>query len=329
MGLRTYIIKRTAYSFILLFLVLTLNFLIFEATPGNPLEAYIARMAQSGRQDIQEIIRRMRELWGLDKPLHEKYVSYIRNMLTFNFGLSYLAGHENVSAIILSRLPNTLLLLGLSSVFAVIFGTIFGVLAAYKRGKAFDSVMVLTSLLTFALPTFWIGMILQGIFGFQLKILPVQGFEPIPPPTEFLAYWAGRLYYLILPCLTLFLFTYGAYVLLARATILENITEDYVVTAKAKGLRDRTILFKHVLKNASLPIITNAALTFASILGGAIITETVFSYAGLGTLIYDAILLHDTPVMQAFFYITALCVIIANFIADLLYGVIDPRIKYG
>jgi len=329
MGLRAYIAKRIVYTLILLFLVLTLNFIIFEATPGNPLEAYIARVAQSGRKDIQEIINKMRELWGLNKPLHEKYVIYIKNMLTFNFGYSYIAGHEDVSALILGRLPNTLLLLGISSLLAVILGTIFGVLAASKRGKPFDTTMVIISLLTFALPTFWIGMILQGIFAFQLKILPVQGYEPIPPPKEPFAYILGRIYYLILPCLTLFLFTYGGYVLLARAATLENITEDYVITAKAKGLKDRTILFKHVLKNASLPIITNAALTFASILGGAIITETVFSYAGIGTLIYESILLHDTPVMQAFFYITALCTIIANFIADLLYGVIDPRIKYG
>ena len=254
MGLRTYIAKRIVYTIVLLFFVLTLNFLIFEAMPGNPLESYIARLSQSGRQDIQLLVEQLRELWGLDKPVHEKYVVYIGNMLTFNFGESFIAGRQDVTRMILGRIPNTLLLLGLSSILAVALGTVIGVLAAYKRGKLFDSTMVMLSLLTFALPTFWIGMVLQGIFGFQLKILPVQGFEPVPPPTEPLAYLAGRLYYLILPCMTLFLFTYGTYVLLARATVLENITEDYVLTAKAKGVPNRTILFKHVLKNASLPI---------------------------------------------------------------------------
>jgi peptide/nickel transport system permease protein len=144
-----------------------------------------------------------------------------------------------------------------------------------------------------------------------------------------LAYWLDRLQYIILPGAVLTLFTYGGFLLLTRACVLEVLPEDYIVTARAKGLKERTVLFKHALKNASLPIITSVALQFGFILSGAIITEGVFQYAGLGTAIYRAILYKETPIMQAIFYVIALCVIIANFIADLLYGVIDPRIKYG
>jgi len=132
-----------------------------------------------------------------------------------------------------------------------------------------------------------------------------------------------------LPAITLFIFLFGGWILLSRATVLETITEDYVTTARAKGLPERTVLFKHVLKNASLPLITSAALTFGFLISGAIITETVFSYGGMGLLVWKAIQTTDIPAMQAFFYVIALLVIVANFVADLLYGVIDPRIKYG
>ena len=139
----------------------------------------------------------------------------------------------------------------------------------------------------------------------------------------------GYFKHMFLPMLTLVLFQYGGFLLLTRATMMETLTEDYVTTAKAKGVKQRTILYRHALKNASLPIITSIAITFGFVLSGAIITETVFTWPGLGTWIWQAIQIKDYPVLQASFYIIALCVIVANFIADLLYGVIDPRIKYG
>jgi len=323
MGLRAYIIRRTIYSFLLIYFVLTLNFLIFNMMPGSPLEAYINRPGYSEEQK-----QKLMEAWGLNKPLHEKYLIYIQNMFTWNFGNSMVLG-GSVAVLISQRITNTLLIMGLSSILAIIVGTILGVIAAYKRGKLFDNLIVLTALTTYSLPTFWMGLIFQGIFSFQLKILPPVGTMPVPPPPDLFNYWLARIPYLVMPVLVLFLFSYGGYLLLTRACVLETITEDYVITARAKGLKERTVLFKHVLKNASLPIITNVALTFGFILSGAIITEGVFSYEGLGTLTMNAIDRHDVPIMQAIFYVIALCVIIANFIADLLYGVIDPRIKYG
>jgi peptide/nickel transport system permease protein len=172
-----------------------------------------------------------------------------------------------------------------------------------------------------------------SFFAIQLGWFEVGRVEPqiwaINPPTSILEYLAGRLYMIVLPAFTLFVFLFGGWILLTRATVLETITEDYVTTARAKGLPERTVLFKHVLKNASLPLITSVALTFGFLISGAIITETVFSYGGMGLLAWNAILTKDVPVMQAFFFVIALLVIIANFVADMLYGVIDPRIKYG
>ena len=349
MGLRQYIIKRTIYSLILLLFVLLLNFFIFEAMPGDPLMAYYQRVSNTSK----ELAEKIREQFGLDRPVSEKLFLYMQRMLTWNFGDSLLT-RGPIAPEIQYRLGNTLLLMGTSSILAITIGTILGVLAANKRGKPLDSTVVLLALVTYALPTFWMGLMLQSILGLQLKWLPVSGsnyiypINPLQKPLDRLGQFllvdvlggniqtpdpltfaVGKSIHMFLPVTVLFLFSYGGYLLLARATMLETITEDYVVTAKAKGLKQRTILFKHVLKNASLPIITNAAITLGFILSGAIITESVFNWEGLGTFLWNAILSQDAPIIQTLFYIIALCVIIANFIADLLYGVIDPRIKYG
>jgi peptide/nickel transport system permease protein len=328
MGLRGYIIKRVVYTFILVLGVITINFFIFEAIPGSPLEQFVLRPGMN-----KETVKKLMEAFAIGKPWYVRYPTYIKSMLTFNFGqTSPQMGGSKVADLIMSRLGNTALLMGSSSIIAVIVGILIGAYAAHERGKAIDGAIVLTSLATFALPTFWMGLVAQAIFGFGLHWLPVQGTftmtlnGPIANPFY---YWMDRLYYLILPGMILFLFTYGGFVLLTRACVLETMTEDYVLTARAKGVKERTVLFKHILKNASLPIITNVALQFGFILSGAIITESVFQYNGLGTLIMDAIGLRETPVMQAMFFIIALCVIIANFVADIAYGLFDPRVKYG
>ena len=328
MGLRGYIIKRMIYMFILILGVITINFLIFEAIPGNPLEIYMSRPNMTA-----ENVAKLKEAFGIGKPWYVKYPTYVRSLLTFNFGqTSNQMGGAKVVDLIMARLSNTLILMGASSIIAVAVGILIGAFAAHERGKAIDGAVVMTSLATFALPTFWMGLIAQAIFGFGLHWLPVQGTftmtltGPIANPV---AYWIDRIQYLVLPGAVLFLFTYGGFVLLTRACVLETMTEDYVLTARAKGVKERTVLFKHILKNASLPIITNVALQFGFILSGAIITENVFQYNGLGTLTFDAIQMREVPVMQAIFYIIAVCVVISNFIADIAYGLFDPRVKYG
>jgi len=341
MGLRTYILKRTINSFVLLIFVMTINFIIFTLMPGNPIETLAGSgRLRPGQTDV------VLELWGFKDPLYVRYGKYLVNMFTWQFGYSFHT-QTPVAYEMSGRLLNTLLLVGTSSILSILVGVILGVVAAYKRGGIFDSAAVVTSLTTFALPSFWMGMMALLIFSFNLHWFPSSGSVPaewarewptplwkgvvfgtelaIPSFTEI----AGRLYHLFLPMSVLTLFSYGGYLLLTRATMLETLSEDYVITAKAKGLSERTVLFKHALKNASLPIITNVALTFAFLLTGAIITEQVFTYPGLGQWIWSAIVFADFPVMQAIFYIIALCVIIANFLADIIYGLVDPRVKYG
>jgi peptide/nickel transport system permease protein len=329
MGLRSYVIKRIAYMIVLVWAVITVNFIIFSLLPGNPLEAYVGGM----RGIITpERMAQLRAAFGLDRPLHEQYINTIVRLISFNFGVS---AHSTapVSSEIMRRLPNTLILMGLSTVISIIVGTLLGVLTAYKRGGLFDTTMVTASLLTYSVPIFFIGWLLIFIFAIQTNLLPVGLLQPQEwahaPPSNVFVFIAGRLRHLFLPTLELVLFSVGGWILLARACVLETITEDYVVTARAKGLKERTILYKHVLKNASLPIITSVALSFAFMVSGAIITETLFSYDGMGLLTFRALNPPDLPVLQGIFYILALCVILANFIADLLYGIIDPRVRYG
>lgn len=329
MGLRSYVIKRVAYMFVLVWAVITVNFIIFSLLPGNPLEAYVGGM----RGIITpERMARLREAFGLDRPLHEQYFGTIVRLLTFNFGLST---HSTapVSSEIMRRLPNTLILMGLSTVISIVVGTLFGVLTAYKRGGLFDTTMVTGSLLTYSVPIFFIGWLLIFFFSIELGWLPSGFLQPQEwahrPPSNAFEFIAGRLRHLVLPTLELVLFSVGGWILLARACVLETITEDYVITARAKGLKERAILYKHVLKNASLPIITSVALSFAFMVSGAIITETLFSYDGMGLLTFRALNPPDLPVLQGIFFILALCVILANFIADLLYGIVDPRVRYG
>lgn len=328
MGLRSYVIKRTIFCVVLLLFVITVNFVIFAVMPGSPIYRYAGAMKLRSQEQYDELMK----IWGLDQPLWARYSKYVVNMLTWNFGRSYFGG-KLVASEISARLANTLLLMGGSLILSIILGVTLGVLAAYKRGKIFDSASVVSSLITYSLPSFWMGMMFLLFFYYRLHWFPAGGTIPlewaISVPDSILEQILTRLRHAFLPVVTLTLFSYGGYLLLTRAVMLEALSEDYVITARAKGLKERTVLFKHALKNASLPIITQAAMSFGFMLSGAILTETVFTWPGLGIMIWTAIINNNYPVMQAFFYIIALCVIMANFIADLLYGVIDPRIKYG
>lgn len=348
MGLRGFVLKRVVFSFFLILFVLALNFIIFQMMPGNPIEVFVGGLRVKRPELIPDILAR----FGLNEPIHVRFMKYMTNMLTGQFGVSFISGDYVINEVS-ERLFNTFALIGTSTILALVLGIILGVIAAHRRGGIFDNASVITSLTTYSLPSFWMGMILLLIFYYHLRWFPVAGTYPADwaiiyrstgglPPRIILGNIlgtdialpsmleiSGRLWHLFLPTLTLTLFSYGGYLLLTRASMLETLTEDYIVTSRAKGLSERTVLFKHALKNASLPLITNAALAFGFILSGAIISEQVFSYPGLGKWTYDAIYAMDYPALQTIFYLIAICVIVANFIADLLYGIIDPRIKYG
>ena len=349
MGLRSYILKRLVYSFVLIILVIALNFIIFFAIPGDPYGQFIP--PQRLRPEQREALLRY---WGYYDPAYVKLLKYVNNLLRWDFGRS-IRNYEPVGEQMLLRIPYTLVLLGGSTLLSVIFGVLLGAYVAQRRGGSFDTFNVTASLIVGALPTFWMGLIFLMVLGKNLGWFPLGG--PIPPSWgtagypralsinvqssgslnilfsfssgDFVELIRGHVIHAFLPVLTLTLFQYGGFLLLTRATMIEALTEDYIVTARAKGITERKVLFGHALKNASLPIITSVALSFGFVLSGAIITETVFSWPGLGLWIWDAIGSQNYPVLMADFYVIALCTIVAVFIADLLYGVVDPRIHYG
>lgn len=310
----------------MVFSIITVDFLIFVALPGSPVDAYVFSLR--GRI-TKERYDALSEHFGLNKPLYERYLINLRNLITWNFGRSWVAG-KDIRAEIISKLPNTILLMSSSTVLSILIGVFLGTLCAYKRGGFLDTTLTLGSIGILCIPSFFLAWMILFIFVIELGWFPFR--LPISAhgaPLNILETLMQRLHYLFLPMIALTLLSVGGWVLFTRACVLETITEDYVLTAKAKGLKERTILYKHVLKNASLPIITNIALSFGFMIGGAIIIETIFSYDGMGLLIWNAIQgSPDLPMLYAIFYVLAICVVIANFIADLLYGVMDPRIRY-
>ncbi len=353
MGLRMYIVKRVIYSIILLFFVITLNFIIFMLMPGDPSSLFMPPPGNMPKEEYEKWRHEIEELYGLHEPIHIRFYKTLIRLLTWNFGKS-LVTWRPVAAEMLEKLPWTLYLIGTSTIISIIIGVALGVLVAFKRGGKFDNIMVLTSIVTYSLPTFWIGMVFILIFSIHLGWFPSAHGLPtgwaINPPhpysievsqassglsinllltSDTIVVIQGFLRHSFLPMLTLILFSYGGWILLTRAVMLESLTEDYIITARAKGVPERTVLFKHALKNASLPLITSAALSFGFILTGAIITEAVFTYPGLGRWVWGAIAQRNYAILMPIFYVIAICVIVANFVADLLYGIIDPRIKYG
>jgi peptide/nickel transport system permease protein len=318
-----YIVRRTVYAIITLFLAITINFFIFRVMPGDPVSIMV-----SERVLKPSVVEEVRAMFGLNLPLWQQYILYIRNLLIGYFGYSF-HWKEPVMNVIMERMPNTILLTGVSTILSVIIGIVLGVLAAWKRGTKVDVTILTSSLMFYSLPVFWIGMMLLMLFGYYLGIFPIAGTMSRPPPEGFFERILDLLHHMTLPTITLTLISYGEYTLLMRGTLLDVLTQDYIVTARAKGLPERRVLVKHAMRNALLPTVTSVAISLGFIVSGATLTETVFSWNGVGRLIYDAMIMRDYPVLQGAFLIISISVILANYVADIVYGILDPRIRYG
>ncbi|MEP7060023.1 MAG: ABC transporter permease [Actinomycetota bacterium] len=302
--------------------VVTFNFLLFRVLPGDPVTLY----ARSGHLTPQAAAQ-LRSLFGLDKPLVEQFWIYVRGLVHGDLGFSQ-AYHRPVADIIAERLVNTLLLVGLATLLVVGIGVAMGVVSASRRGSKVDSATVFGSLVFWSMPTFWVGMLLIFAFGTWVKILPTRGISTVG--ATFSSSFASTLdvmKHLILPTITLALVDIGQFVLITRSSLVDVLTEDFVTTAKAKGMSRRRVVWRHGMRNAMLPVVTTSALYIGLVVGGAIQVETVFSWPGMGELTFDAVKLRDYAVLEACFLLFAVTVIVANFLSDLLYVWLDPRVR--
>lgn len=320
MGLREYLIRRVIHTLILIYIALTVNFLLFRVMPGDPF--LLIGMGILTQEQIQE----MHHLYGLDSPFIEQYFGYLYNMAMGRFGYSF-ATFKPVIDELGFRLINTLMLMIPAMILSVALGVVLGVVTTKRTICA--SIVGVTSIAMYAFPPFWIGMVLLYVLAFLAGLFPIAGTTSRPPPVELPALTIDILRHMTLPMIALTIYFSGMFAILVRSAMLDELAQDYVFTAEAKGLKERHILFKHCLKNAMLPTTTVIALYFGLfVIGGAVLTETVFSWHGLGTFTVESVMRRDYPVLQAIFLLLTLTVILSSFIADILYGYMDPRVRY-
>jgi len=318
-----YIAKRALTSIITFFAVLVLTFILFRLLPGNPV-LLLFRNPQLTQQQIAQLSAQ----FGLNRPLYEQFILFIVNVFRGNWGLSFYY-RVPVTQVLFPALLNSIILILPSTILAILIGVGLGVLSGWKRNTLTDMAVLSSSLVLYAIPTFWLG-ILFIMLAVRIGGIPVSGMLSIGVTFNSpLQYLGNLLRHLLLPMITLTLVTLGQFSIIMRTSVINELTEDYVVAAYAKGMSESRLIRKHVVPNALLPTVSIIAISIGTVVAGAVLTETVFSWPGVGTLIYDSIARRDYPVLQGAFLIVALSVIISNFIADLVYAYLDPRVKYS
>jgi peptide/nickel transport system permease protein len=316
------IAKKLMYALITILIVLIFNYLLFRVLPGDPL----AMMMRNPRATPDQI-EAVRRLYGLDQAWYVQFFTYFKHLLEGNLGISFVY-KAPVAKVVASKILPTILMVGLAEIIAILVGILIGVVAAWKRGTKLDVWTLGFSLVTYSVPTFWLGMILVVLFCVQLRLFPTSGM--LTPGKNFISTAAliGDLArHLVLPVLTMSLVLIGEYALTMRNTLIDVLSEDYIITARAKGFRERYILLKHALPNAMLPMITIIAINIGFVVAGAIQVETIFSWPGLGRLMYEALGARDYPLLQGVFLLVTISVVLANVLADISYAYIDPRVK--
>ena len=317
-----YVAKRVAFAIVTIFAAVTLNFILFRAIPGDAVQALRCQHC------TVQFKNALREELGLDKSRWEQYKLYLADLAHGDLGSS-VRSQQPVWDELWPSIKNTLPMITLGYLFAIILGTVVGVVAAWRRGTAVDKGGLWTGLGFYSMPPQWLGMMIV-LFVAGAVGLPTSGIKDptlgILEDATTLEIVVDRLRHMILPALTIGLVLYGEYALIVRSAMLETLGEDYVLTARAKGFKPRTVLRKHALRNAMLPITTLVALSLGYIVAGAILVETVFSWPGIGRAVYDAVLQRDYPMLQGAFLVLTVSVVFFNLVADLLYFKLDPRI---
>ncbi|MEM4613556.1 MAG: ABC transporter permease [Ignisphaera sp.] len=318
-SLISFIIKKLLQYIPMIFAVIIITFILVHMAPGDPTFILVGEVGD------EEFIKTARARLGLDKPLHERFIIYLSNVLKGDLGYSYLRS-EPVAKLIVDRIPATLLLVLTAMFFSALIGIMIGTIAAARKGVLDISLSTL-SLFGISIPYFWLGQIILIVFAVRLGIFPLGGMVTVGRSYQGIDYVLDVIYHLVLPVMTLAIFNLAYTTKITRGSVLEALTQDYIVTARSKGLPESRVIFRHALRNALIPVVTYIGFNTGVLLVGAILTETVFAWPGMGSLLYDSIRLRDYPVILGIFIYGSIIIIIANLIVDLLYGLLDPRIR--
>jgi peptide/nickel transport system permease protein len=320
----SFVAQRIVKGVIVLLAIIVLNFFLIRLAPGDPASV----MAGEAGASDQVFVAQLREKFGLDRPLPEQLLIYVKGVLSFDLGYSF-RQQEPVSRLILERLPATLLLTVSAFAISLLLGVLFGTLAARFAGTWADTAITIVALIFYATPLFWVALIGILLFSVEWNLLPSFGYETVGANYTGFAHALDVGAHLIMPATTIGLFFMATYARMTRASMLEVRRLDFVKTARAKGLKASVIQRRHVLRNALLPVVTLAGLHTGTLIGGAVLTETVFAWPGIGRLMYDALIQRDYNLLLGVFVVCSAMVLIFNLITDLVYRIVDPRIEFA
>ncbi len=323
MGLKRFFFRKVVAAIMTIAVIICANFFIFRMAPGDPV-----RMMFRDPRISAESMEEMKTKFGLDKPLSVQFVVYVKNLAHGDLGMSF-SQRQPVVEVLASRLPYTILLVFTALTFAILFGVALGAIAGWKRGTKFDTTILTASVAMYSVPTFALGIILLMLFAYIFPIFPLGGIFTPASGYEGFDLVKDVAWHMFLPAISIVVWYVGEYVVLTRSSMIDVMEQEYITTARAKGLRKHRILKDHALRNALLPVITITGVNMAFAVAGVIEAETVFSWPGVGRLAFDAVSQRDYPLLQGVFMIFAFCIVLANLAIDLIYGYIDPRITVG
>jgi len=325
MGLRPFVIRRCIEIAVIFFVIMTVLFVLFRLAPGDPVERMVDPSMTP--EDAQLLMESM----GLDRPVWTQYLYYLKNMATGNMGISFHYG-EPVIHILMDRLPNTILLFTSAIILSALLGVFLGKIAAWRRGERTDMLMTVGALFCHTLFLPWLALIMIWFFAYHVGWFPITGMVTpavwIDPDAGMISKALDVLHHMALPLMTLVLTHFGSYLLIMRSSMLDTLKEDYIITARAKGLTEKTIRDRHAAPNAALPVVTSVGLSLAFSINGGALTETVFTWPGIGRELVFSVSHSDYPLAQAAFLLIAIVVLTANLLVDVLYAYLDPRIRY-
>ena len=317
-----YIIRRLFQAVPIVLAIIVLNFFLLNMAEGDAVDV----LAGEAGSATPEYMAELRAKFGLDQPLPVQLLVYLKNIISLDLGYSF--RHDMpVSVLIVDRFWPTLLLMVSTIILAVLFGILLGLLAAINLNTWKDTVISVFALITYATPLFWVGLMMIVVFSINLRWFPTSGMENIAAFYEGFDRFVDIAHHLVLPTITLSLFYLALYTRLMRASMLEQYGQDYVVTARAKGLPERRITFGHVLRNALLPVVTMAGVQVGALIGGSVIVESVFAWPGLGMLAFESLFARDLNLLLGIFLISSVLVVVVNLIVDVIYCFLDPRIE--